>query len=279
MKCIICKKNLDFYKSVNNEKVYQCINCHLAVIGNKKDNKNRLKKIYNQKNYSRKVPLLKSRYRKLAHIISRYKAKGKLLDIGAGLGLFASIIGKFSKYDIDLLEPEQETKYFSKGLIYRNNLEEFLKRKHKKYDVVTMFDVIEHFIDPKENLIKLRRIINQKSILVIQTPNYMSLMAGICKNWSWWMVEDHKFIFSSKSIKLLLDNTGYKIEYFSTYENLYDFKKNLDGNFTNIGNPLLKKILKVSFYLPFFSIYLLLRQIIWKLGYGGLIFLVAERKS
>lgn len=31
------------------------------------------------------------------------------------------------------------------------------------------------------------KILNENGFLIIQTPNYQSLMAKICKNWSWWM--------------------------------------------------------------------------------------------
>ena len=111
-----------------------------------------------------------------------------------------------------------------------------------------MMDVLEHFRNPLSNLKKAKSLLKKDGILVIQTPNYKSLMARICRDWAWWMVENHKFFFSPKSIKLLLEKVGIKIEYFFTYEDFKDFKKNLDGNFSNIKNDLPRKIFKAIFF-------------------------------
>lgn len=279
MKCIICQRNLDYFQSVSKVSIYQCKKCYLTFIDNKKISKLKLNKIYSVKNYSKNELLLSERFEKITSIIMKFKTKGRLLDIGAGLGLFAEVISKFNKYNIYLLEPKQKIKYFNKTNIYKIKLENFLKSKHKKYDIVSMFDVIEHFTDPKRNLINLKKIINKKSILVIQTPNYMSVMAKICRNWSWWMVEDHKFLFSPKSIKLILKITGYKIKYFSTYEDYIDFKKNLDGNFTNINNTLMRKTIKALYFALFIPIYFIFKNLLWKFEYGGLMFIIASKEK
>lgn len=278
MKCFICNKKSPYLKSINNVKIYNCLDCQVAIVDNKKVNKKNIKKKYKFKDYLKQELLLKNRFKKLSSIIFRYKNNGRLLDIGAGFGLFTSVIDKLGKYNIDIIEPEQEIKYFKKATIYKSKLENFLKYKHKKYDIVTMFDVIEHFADPMENLCKIKKLINNSSILVIQTPNYKSLMAIFCKNWSWWMVEDHKYLFSPKSINKILKITGYKIKYFMTYENFIDFKKNLDGNFTSIKGLLLRRLIKGLYYSFFIPFYIIFRGLFWELGYGGLIFLIAERE-
>jgi len=95
-------------------------------------------------------------------------------------------------------------------------------------------DVLEHFKDPVANLKKAKLLLKEDGILVIQTPNYKSLMARICKDWAWWMIEDHKFFFSPKSLKKILNKSEFETESFKTYEDWEDFKKNLDGNFMEI---------------------------------------------
>ena len=138
-------------------------------------------------------------------------------------------------------------------------------------------DVIEHLENPLVNLKKLKLLLAPGGILIIQTPNYKSLMARICKDWAWWMIEDHKFFFSPKSLQKILYKAGFKSEYFMTYEDWYDFKKNLDGNFTGIKNNPLKKLIKGLFFSLFFPFYFLFRKMIWRLGYGGLMFVIAKK--
>ncbi len=210
-------------------------------------------------------------------IIQKYKNKGKVIDIGGGFGLFSSILNNLSSYEVEILEPYLETKYAKDIKVYKKSFEEFIKKNTYKYNIVIALDVIEHFQKPILTLQKIAGLMSENAILVIQTPNYQSLMAKLCKQWSWWMVEDHKFMFSPNSIKLMLNKTGYKIRYFSTYEDLYDFKKNMDGNFANIDISIIRKLLKGIFFGLFIPFYILARKTIWRLELGGLIFLIAER--
>lgn len=281
-KCFICKRFLKHYKRIDNVNIYECSNCQLSFINNRnislKKRVAKLNKIYNYHSYLKENEKLSKRFNKLSEIIIQYKNKGKLLDIGSGHGLFDAIIDRLGKYDISLIEPFQKVELFNKGKIYKKTFSNFIKKNNCKYDLITMLDVLEHFNYPIYILKSLSDIGKTRSILVIQTPNYMSLMAKICGNWSWWMVEDHKYIFSPNSIKLLLKLAGYKIKYFVTYEDLNDFKKNLDGNFTDIRNNYCRKLIKALFFVVFMPIYFIFRYILWKLGYGGLIFLIAEKQ-
>jgi len=234
----------------------------------------------------------------------------KILDIGGGYGLFDSLLVKRlvgenlgnnkktsssrsnnftsknsvlekinNNIKLEVIEPSQKP-YFLKKIphkLHKTSFENFLKTSRKKYDLVIMMDVLEHFKNPSENLKKTLKILTKDGQLVIQTPNYQSLMAKICKNWAWWMPEDHKYIFSVNSLKKIIKK-DYKIEHFQTYEDFYSFKKNFDGNFTEINSHVVRKLIKAVVYGLFFPLYLLLRPIIWRLGYGGLIFLVAKKR-
>jgi len=181
--------------------------------------------------------------------------------------------------ELEIVEPSQKP-YFLKKIphkLYKTTFENFLRKNRKKYNLVIMMDVLEHFRNPRENLKKALRLLTKDGHLVMQTPNYQSLMAKICKKWSWWMPEDHKYIFSVKSLKKILKK-DYEIEYLRTYEDFYSFKKNFDGNFTEIKSSFVRKTIKVIIYSLFFPLYLLFRPILWRLGYGGLIFLVAKKR-
>lgn len=148
-----------------------------------------------------------------------------------------------------------------------------------RYDLIIVMDVIEHFEDPLDNLKRVKLLLKKDGILVIQTPNYKSLMAKICKDWVWWMVEDHKFFFSPKSIRLLLEKAGFKTIRLETYEDFYEFKKNLDGNFVGMKNGFIRKLTKVLFLSLFVPFYFFVRKLIWKLECGGLIFVIAVKTN
>lgn len=200
-----------------------------------------------------------------------------MLDVGAGYGLLSSIL--YTKgYEVEIVEPEHSSYYLRgrKFKHYKTTIEEFLHNQKSKYDIIIMMDVIEHLKDPLKILKQLKSFLNKDSIIVIQTPNYKSLMANLCINWSWWMVSDHKFFFSPNSMRLFFKKAGYTVSGLETYEDIEDFKKNLDGNFASIRTSLVRKLIKGLFYSVFSPFYIFFRNILWRFHYGGLIFTIAS---
>lgn len=278
-KCPICQRTLKRkIKKIKKVNIFECENCQLAIL--EKNISLSSEKLYSLENYQKEVPRLKKRFHYLSAIITKYIKKGEVLDVGSGFGLFSSILAKKGDYHFLLLDKYVFPYLFKDRVDFNYKKEDylrFLKIYKKKFDLILMLDIIEHFKDPNLVLKKTNKILRKNGYLVIQTPNYQSLMAKICQYWSWWMVEDHKLIFSPKSIRKVLNKTNFKVVYFKTYEDFYDFKKNLDGNFSQIAQHFLRKIGKLFFFFLFIPFYFTLRKLLWGLGYGGAIFLVAKK--
>ncbi len=283
-RCLLCSKTntIYLYTKVSGISIDKCTFCELGFLNDKSLEKqktlaNEIR--YSLKDYKKEEIKLTARFNSIAEVILRYKKGGKVLDIGAGFGLLSSIFAK-KGFHISIIEPSNSPYYLKKykHKKYKLTLDKFLLSSKREYDVMLMIDIIEHLRDPLISMIKLKAFLNKKGVVVIQTPNYMSLMAKLCKNWSWWMIEDHKFFFTRKSLLKLMDLAGYTPRYVTTYEDFSDFKKNLDGNFSYIRNIIVRRIYKAIYYLLFFPFYLVFRPILWKLGYGGLIFAVFSKK-
>jgi len=281
-KCLLCKRELKFYQKVQEFSIDECFDCQLATTVLSSANKLQIStdSSYNLKDYLTIKDLQRNKFKKIISWLSQVIKKGKLLEVGAGFGLFASLISKNRQYQVEVVEPELNLFFLRNTKIKKHqaSFESFLKKnKNRKFDAVIILDVLEHLNNPLKTLIDTKKILNENGHLFIQCPNYKSLMAKICRNWSWWMVEDHKYHFSPKSLKKLLEKSGYKTISVKTYEIFYDFRKNLDGNFIGVKSPLLRKPAKGIFLMIFIPVYLLIRKIIWRLGYGGLIFVTAEK--
>lgn len=264
---------------IDGIEIFECENCQLASLNQNKIINSDYDHLYNFEAYKKQEGQIRERLNKLLSYITKSKNKGKVLEIGSGYGLLSSILYDKGDYEIQVLEPELEPYYLKNKQIIHHKLDidRYLHGSKESFDLIIMMDVIEHFEDPFLILSRLTKLLNKDGIMVIQTPNYKSLMQQTVKKWSWWMVEDHKWFFSTKSLIKTLDMAKLKAVFTYTYEDWEDYKKNLDGNFSFIENTYLRKFTKGITYSLYIPLYFLLKPIIWRLGYGGLIFTIARK--
>jgi 2-polyprenyl-3-methyl-5-hydroxy-6-metoxy-1,4-benzoquinol methylase len=273
MKCPVCSSPHVYpYKEVEKVQIYQCRKCLLAFVDPKTPRKN-TSHIYTFADYQKREEQFKKRYTKTLRLLNRYTKGKHILEVGAGFGLLSSMMAK-NGYEVDALEPTVTPTYLKDLPVHvlKKSFETFAKTTTKKYDGIVLYDVFEHVNTPKDIVVLFKKLLNKNGIVLIQTPNYLSMMARIVKNWSWWMVEDHRFFYSKKSLSLIFPKKMWKECYFCTYEDWYDFKKNLDGNF---GIHKFSKYAFFSWWIPY---YFLLRQLLWKFGKGGLILTIYQKK-
>jgi len=280
LKCTLCGQKIDkVIKVIDKVPIYECKSCKLGFVNQKEFKKQSLQHLYSFDEYKKVEKVILHRLDELSDIIVRYKRKARLLEVGPGFGLLSSFLLQKGNYELEVVEPALVPRYLSKKVykLHKMDLETFLKKRKKKYDLIIMFDVIEHLKNPQQSLVKLNASLNKGGILVIQTPNYQSIMQEFTKKWSWWMVEDHKWFFTPSSLHKILNKTGFTDIYTNTYEDWRDFKKNLDGNFTHLKISFFRKLAKMLFFIPFVPFYFLTRNIFWKEGRGGLIFSISKK--
>ncbi len=86
-----------------------------------------------------------------------------------------------------------------------------------KYDVITMFDLIEHVPDPLKLIMNCCSLLNDKGIIVIFTPNFDSLSVHITKEFSNIISPPaHLIYFNEKTVHLLSEESGLKLIYYRT---------------------------------------------------------------
>ena len=82
----------------------------------------------------------------------------------------------------------------------------------QKFDVITMWDVVEHVEDPIELLRIARSMIADDGILVLETQNVASMFARMLGvNWQHYKFEEHLYHFDPKTIQVLLARGGWSI--------------------------------------------------------------------
>ncbi len=277
--CIICNKKTDrILTRVKGVDIYECPNCRLGITGNRPViDKTSLP--YDFADYDTHRFRFARRLEIMIDRIKRFAPRGRLLEVGGGFGLFSSLLLR-SGYEVDTIEPYLRTHYLEgmkNAHVITKTFEQYAGSVKNHYDGIVMLDVLEHVENPVQVLKGCKSMLKPGGVIILQMPNYRSLMQWLCRDWSWWMIEDHTFHFTPHSLKKLLRSRGFTPQYVATYEEFPDFLKNLDGNFSGIKNSIMRKVAKLMFRIVFIPLYLALRPLIWGLGRGGLLFVVATK--
>ena len=125
----------------------------------------------------------------------------KLLDIGAGTGDFLNIC-KQNKWQVNGVEPSEKARKiaFAKGINCVDNTNNI----KGKFDIITMWHVLEHVEDIFKEIRTLKSLLNNNGVLIIAVPNYKSYDAKYYKEfWAAYDVPRHLWHFSRTSITKL----------------------------------------------------------------------------
>jgi 2-polyprenyl-3-methyl-5-hydroxy-6-metoxy-1,4-benzoquinol methylase len=162
-----------------------------------------------------------------------------ILDFGCGNGEMLEVF--HSNFEIDLmgLEPENGARVLAqkRGFNVLNSISEFVNNS-KKFDLITLFHVVEHLYEPSDILNELKNILITDCIILIETPNsqydIISLYeSDAFRNFTYW--SHHPYLYSNKGLEILLNSAGFEILFntgvqrYSLDNHLYWLSKNKPG--------------------------------------------------
>ncbi len=143
---------------------------------------------------------------------------GGLLEIGPDIGQFAELCvahGHFDRYW--MFEPSASAHAELGRRLAGKNFQIFPemftpeKVPDQSVSVAVIIHVLDHLIEPKEVLEKLRSRLTQKGVLLIVTHDESSLLAKVCGNrWPPYCLL-HPQLYKPQSMKHFLESTGYKV--------------------------------------------------------------------
>ena len=135
-------------------------------------------------------------------LINTESQKGRILDIGAGVGDFLSVC-KNDGWETVGIEPSEKAKNIakSKGVSFVENLSELV---NNSFDVITMWHVLEHVPDLENQISELKRLIKDDGTIIIAVPNFKSFDANYYKEyWAAFDMPIHLWHFSKTAIQKL----------------------------------------------------------------------------
>ncbi len=142
------------------------------------------------------------------------KPNPRLLDIGCAAGLFLSLSGQRG-FDAEGLELNQQyVEYVTAHRavkVYPKLLEE-MRYPGGSFDVVTLWDVLEHLPKPTETLKEISRILRKDGVLALTTINHSCINEKILGHrWRYYMPPDHLCSFTPPLLTPLLARCGFTV--------------------------------------------------------------------
>ena len=224
--CPVCKctQHKHLY-TIDQGKLLTCQNCQLVFYVPRPTHEE-LADFYNQQSYRQgyaqsvmsSQDFVANRYQELKKIVSKYqpnlfnRSNKTFLDVGCGLGdLLQLAIADQWQVNGTEISPEaalQAQENIRNQILVGDILTLNLPENH--FDLITIYHVIEHLIDPLPVLKNLQKLLKPEGILFIETPNLDSLGAKIRgKNWSNIIPPEHINYYSPKSLANSLTIAGF----------------------------------------------------------------------
>lgn len=135
-----------------------------------------------------------------------------LLDVGCYTGVFVEIAARHG-WDAWGVEPSlwAVERARARGLRVLPGTLEAADLPEAMFDVVTMWDVIEHLPDPRRTLQRVHRLLRPGGLVAVHTIDIESLFARLMgAHWP-WLMEMHVYYFSRRTLCDMLGKCGFEV--------------------------------------------------------------------
>lgn len=159
--------------------------------------------------------------------LQRFCPRGRVLDVGCSTGLLAAQLRdagyEVLASDISEYACKRAAEILGPDHVFRGSVESLEDRLSASLDAITLMDVIEHFEDVVTPLESMRRMLRPGGVLFLRTPTLSSPFYRVA-DWSYRLSggrfagavlkiyhAEHFYFFNEKSIRTLLEDTGYEV--------------------------------------------------------------------
>jgi len=169
-------------------------------------------------------------YSDVMHYVERCGlTNGTAVDVGCGTGEFLRFVaqaGGHGGWKAVGVEPNRELVELARnrGLrVVDGRLDGLGEGLMGEVDLITMFNVLEHVLEPLDEVEMAVRLLKPGGVVVVQVPNDFSLLQESVRAYlgaePWWIVEpDHVNYFGFSTLRRLLERAGLKIRFsFATF--------------------------------------------------------------
>jgi SAM-dependent methyltransferase len=145
--------------------------------------------------------------------LREFQPSGRLLDVGCHIGTFLTVAEQ-AGFDVAGVEPSRWASEIARnrinGSIHCGAIED-APMPDGGYDVVTLWDVIEHLPDPALDVRAIYGALRPGGLFAVSTMDVDSLIArALGRRWPWYM-QMHLVYFSRQTLCEMLRREGFQI--------------------------------------------------------------------
>lgn len=216
--CRVCgSKNIIPKWDVDSYKVGKCRSCTAMLVTNPptlEELAEYYKGVSDPAYYNENREQLSYFYNKLGGIIKGMCPDGKrIFDVGCSRGWFMDSMRGWECHGNELNEFEagEAKKLYGDNII--QGPFETCPDYPKPFDVVTIQDVLDHFIDPVAVIRKANRMLKKGGLMVIKVHDYDCLYAKLTGSRFYAVIPpSHLTYFTRKSLRILCEHNGFKVK-------------------------------------------------------------------
>ena len=162
---------------------------------------------------------VESFYRALVRLKDHLPPPGaRVLDIGTAGGAFLDAATRYG-YDANGLEPSRDLT--ERGKKRGLKIEQGTIADHAlapgSFDMVCLWDVIEHLTDPRADLERIRKLLKPDGILLVNFPDIGTTQAKLAGKRFWWILSVHLHHFTRRTMADIMKRTGFEPFHFRRY--------------------------------------------------------------
>ena len=145
-------------------------------------------------------------------VVNRFRNPGRLLDVGCATGTFLAEMKRYGDWHVRGVELNPAAaRYATEELgldVFNGRLWE-ADFPEGQFDVVTMWDVLEHVHDPRRTLAEIHRVLKPGGALICSVPNLDSLDARLFgRFWIGLDAPRHLYVYSRRTLAAMLRAGG-----------------------------------------------------------------------
>lgn len=231
--CNLCEQNNSkpFYV-INSSRIVKCQTCGLIYM-NPRPSQSEIITMYSKsyflspdplslgyEDYSAERKSLTKMFLRHLKDVERYTKDGKILDVGCAMGFFLDLARSrgWQVYGVDISEYAASYAREQLGLdVVTGTLKEAREGRKRGwdnlFDVVTMWDLLEHLSDPFGDLAEAWHVLKDNGLIFLTVPNVESLIARLMRS-KWYgfkKLREHLYFFSPTTIQRMLKRAGFEV--------------------------------------------------------------------